>query len=223
MRTLYFLFLSFFYGCLQENVPHAESLFYLMNPPPIFQVNVPDAKACVFTILDASGTRSDSYCFRLKGTDCKLSSLLDLPDTSILQGRKDDLSFLSLNYPVCNSGAGELNSIYSDLVPPTAMIFHRVSGSIGPIVLERVLTANVMSCKALGLGDDAGYIEGSDLKNLMGFTTDLFLQPETSSACRETFDIIPAFRAKLEEIRSGALLWGGFCSRGSGDTSPCSW
>lgn len=223
MKAFRFLFLLLFFGCLRENAPKTESLFYLTNPISSFQVKTSDAKACVVTVLDASGDRSDSYCFRLEGSDCKLSSLLDLPDASTLQGRKDDLSFLSLNYPVCNTGAAGLDSVYEDLLPPTAMIFHRISGATGPILPERVLTANVESCQAIGLGEDALFIEGNYFKDLVGFTADLFLQPETSSACRDTFEITSTFRAKLEAIRDGALSWGGFCSRNSASGLPCSW
>ncbi|RHX78685.1 hypothetical protein DLM76_16785 [Leptospira yasudae] len=222
---------TFQFDCIQESASNPSLQLALIEgqlhvtPKP----EVPTIKACLVSTQIASG--KITTCYELEKDRCNLDFFNNIKTQTTLQNRRDDLTFISINFSNCAAGTAPLFLKYSNLQPPASMLWKDSFGFDGANVESQFQFTNQKSCKELGL-QTAPYIGGGfnrllnseEVSQLDGLEAELSLIPATTPACMNDLNFNPNLIALTQNIKNGSLLRGITCAHQNGSGYPiCPW
>ncbi|EJP02357.1 hypothetical protein LEP1GSC077_3864 [Leptospira interrogans str. C10069] len=232
IRPLYlFIFSILFIFCIQENEsnPSLQLVLVQSQLQVLAKYEIPEIRACLVNTLVFG--KMVTTCYEIEKEFCNLDFFNNIKTPVVLQNRRDDLTFISINFPNCASGTAPLFLKYSNLQTPASMIWKDSFGFDGANVESQFQFTNQNSCKDLKL-ETASFITGGfsrllnsmELSQLDGVEAELALIPATSAACMNDLNLNTGLISLTQGIKSGALLKGISCAYQSGSGfSICPW
>ena len=128
------LVLATFSSCIEQKDANPNAMLALLYPREVVEESytlTKDWNGCMMTFQ--KGTTKLSFCFEVPRESCKPSYFINIPDSQTLQNRKDDLSFLALNFTNCTSYTSSLSNLYDTIQPPASTFIERISSYPGPM------------------------------------------------------------------------------------------
>ncbi|RHX83462.1 LA_1694 family PerA/PerB upregulated protein [Leptospira stimsonii] len=221
----------FLFQCIRENASNPDLLLAIVNQQlqPNASVAVPALKACLVTNQLHSG--KVTTCYETTAESCNLSFFNNIATATTLQNRRDDLTFININFANCTTGATSLFVKYSNLVPPTSMLFKDQLGLNGSNVESQFRFTNQKSCKELGLetsnfvpGNFSRVVNSEELVQLNSLEAELALIPTTTANCFTDLNFNQSLISLTQNIKNGSLQRGITCAYQSGSAFPiCPW
>ncbi|TGM58683.1 LA_1694 family PerA/PerB upregulated protein [Leptospira adleri] len=229
--TFGWLLSIFLFHCIQENASNPNLLLAVVEQQlqPISSVAVPTLKACLVTNQIASG--KVTTCYETTASSCNLNFFNNIATPTILQNRRDDLTFININFANCTTGATPLFVKYSNLVPPTSVLFKDQLGLNGANLESQFQFTNQNSCKELGL-ESSGFVPGNfsrvlnseELYQLNSLEAELALIPATTNNCFTDLNFNQSLINLAQNIKNGSYQRGITCAYQSGSGFPiCPW
>ncbi|WP_025178515.1 LA_1694 family PerA/PerB upregulated protein [Leptospira kirschneri] len=232
IRVLYFcIFSILFIYCIQENEsnPSLQLALVQSQMQVVPKYEIPEIKACLVNTLVLG--RMITTCYEIEREFCNLDFFNNIKTPAILQNRRDDLTFISINFPNCVSGTAPLFLKYSNLQTPASMVWKDSFGFDGANLESQFQFTNQSSCKDLKLETapfvTAGFsrlLNSTELSQLNGVEAELALIPATNAACMNDLNFSADLIFLTQNIKSGILLKGISCAYQSGSGFPiCPW
>ena len=212
--------------CIQKENPGADFVLsqIVVTPPDLYYTS--SQNACVLT----SQANGSSVCFHVQPKNCNLEFFNNIANAAILQNRKDDLTFISINYSSCSSGVSALFGKYNAMTPPASMALQNAAGWNGENLRSEIVLYSGSSCADLGLEKSpfvsasfSRAINDSELASLNSVTIDLAVITATSSQCISDLSIKPEYMSLINGIRNGSLALAITCSSAGGSFPKCPW
>jgi hypothetical protein len=173
--------------------------------------------SCIVSADTSNGRMS--VCFQLKEVDCSLNYFNSLSTPAILQKRKDDLTFISLNYANCASSVATLGGKYNTMTTPASMVlkdFLQINGNSDP---KTISFSSVESCSTVGLfaskyvpGNFSSLLDRIGLLAIDSLESELAIILTTTNACLADLSFQPAFLPTIQSLRDGSIQRGIVCS-----------
>jgi len=206
-------------GCINKNVADDAIMLSVIN-----QLNTSEDfyqsreyNSCVVSADTTNGRLS--VCFQLGEADCSLNFFNTISTDSILQKRKDDLTFISLNYTNCSSSVGTLGAKYNAMSIPASIVLQDYFKINGNIDAKMISFTNVESCGSVGLlvskyvpVNFSSLLDSSGLQSIDGLESELALITTTTNACINDLSFQPAFLPTIQSLRDGSIQRGIVCS-----------
>ena len=168
-------------------------------PTAVYNTNS-NWNGCVFDYREDN--RKLTLCLSIPSESCRLSTLANIIDATTLQNRKDDLTFLSLNYPNCSATAPIMQGIYNSFVPPTSIGLYKHTG---------IITALSNSNTTISFRENCNFIpDANELLNLEELITinrieaELGMFTNISSQCFSDLNTASEVISLVSEIKAGS-------------------
>lgn len=205
--------------CLSENVPNdsllLNSVYQSTFRPIRFESN--DFNACVVSANVTSGRIS--VCFQLSKNSCSLDFFNNISTGEILQKRKDDLSFINLNFTNCTSPGSTLFGKYNAMSPPSSYLLQDYFGLNNANNDPSLTFTSRESCEKIGLLESrylpTNFVRSlaeSELKNINSLEVELSLISSTNNACITDLNFQPEFLPTVQSLRNQEYVRGIACS-----------
>lgn len=222
---------AFLSHCIQENASNPSLQLALIErqlhvvPKP----EVPDVKACLVNTQVAG--RKITTCYELEKERCNLDFFNNIKTQTTLQNRRDDLTFISINFSNCAAGTAPLFLKYSNLQPPVSMLWKDAFGFDGANTESQFQFTNQKTCNGLGLesgpfvsGSFSRLLNGNELSQLNGLEAELALIPQTTATCMNDLNFSAELINLTQNIKNGTFQKGITCSYQTGSGYPiCPW
>ncbi|EMO41162.1 hypothetical protein LEP1GSC186_3026 [Leptospira noguchii serovar Autumnalis str. ZUN142] len=190
---------------------------------------IPEIRACLVNTLVLG--KMITTCYEIEKEFCNLDFFNNIKTPATLQNRRDDLTFISINFPNCASGTAPLFLKYSNLQTPVSMIWKDSFGFDGANLESQFQFTNQTSCKDLKLETPpfvtVGFsrlLNSTELSQLNGVEAELALIPATNAACMNDLNFSVDLIFLTQNIKSGAFLKGISCAYQNGSGFPiCPW
>ena len=209
-------------GCINKNVADDAIMLsvinQLNNSEDFYQSR--EYNSCVVSADTTNGRLS--VCFQLGEADCSLNFFNTISTDSILQKRKDDLTFISLNYTNCSSSVATLGGNYNAMASPASIVlqdYFNINGNTDP---KMISFSSVESCSSVGLFASKyvpvnfySLLDRSGLLGIDSLESELALISSTSNACITDLSFQPAFLPTIQSLRDGSIQRGIVCSHAS--------
>ncbi|WP_425591061.1 hypothetical protein [Leptospira barantonii] len=225
------LICTFLFHCIQENAsnPSLQLALIEVQSQTVPKLEVPEIKACLVSNQIATG--KITTCYELEKDKCNLDFFNNIRTPTTLQNRRDDLNFISINFPSCATGTGPLFTKYFNLQTPASMLWKDAFGFNGANNESQFQFTNQKSCKSLGLessafvtGSFSRLLNGNELSKLDSLEAELALIPATTATCMNDLNFSTELIALTQNIKNGILLRGVTCSFQTGTAYPlCPW
>ncbi|MCL8265766.1 hypothetical protein M9Y82_03690 [Leptospira weilii] len=226
----FWIFIFLFY-CIQENESNPSLQLALVQSQlqTIPRREMPELKACLVNTRIASGTITT--CYEVEKESCNLDFFNNIKTPTILQNRRDDLTFISINFPNCAAGTAPLFVKYSNLQTPASMLWKDSFGFDGANVESQFQFTNQKTCKDLGLetnpfiaGEFSRLLNSQELSRLNSIEAELALIPTTDAACKNDLNFSVSLIDLTQNIKNGTFLRGITCAYQIGSAYPiCPW
>ncbi|MCZ8343406.1 MAG: hypothetical protein O9301_10270 [Leptospira sp.] len=176
-----------------------------------------DLNACVVSATTASGRIS--VCFQLSKSSCSLDFFNNISSDEILQKRKDDLSFINLNFTNCTSPGSTLFGKYNSMRPPASYLLQDYFG-LNSANNDLTLTfTSQESCEKIGLSESKflptnfnRLLTEGELKNINSLEVELSFIASTNNACITDLNFQPEFLPTVQSLRNQEYVRGIACS-----------
>ncbi|WP_042799750.1 LA_1694 family PerA/PerB upregulated protein [Leptospira weilii] len=226
----FWIFIFLFY-CIQENESNPSLQLALVQSQlqTIPRREMPELKACLVNTRITSGTITT--CYEVEKESCNLDFFNNIKTPTILQNRRDDLTFISINFPNCAAGTAPLFVKYSNLQTPASMLWKDSFGFDGANVESQFQFTNQKTCKDLGLetnpfiaGEFSRLLNSQELSRLNSIEAELALIPTTDAACKNDLNFSVSLIDLTQNIKNGTFLRGITCAYQIGSAYPiCPW
>ncbi|TGL18630.1 hypothetical protein EHQ46_12370 [Leptospira yanagawae] len=217
--TLYIFAFSLIAGCIKGNDPNQISLLLplLANNTEKLQSNETNLNGCVLTY--ETGNESISTCFNLNQKDCNVNFFLNISSEQILNKRKNDLSFLNINFSNCSNSGLTLVSKYNCLSVPSSTILNDILNIKNVSELNNLRISNTLSCEhskftleSLTSNSFERLLYKDELLSLNSLEIELSLIQSTTLACLQDLNISNDLINFLSKIKDKKYLTGIPCS-----------
>lgn len=217
--TICILVIKLLVGCIKVNNPNQISLLLpqFANNPNKFQSNDANLSGCILTY--DSGSESVSTCFHLEKEDCNINFFLNISNDQILTKRKNDLSFLNINYSNCSNSGLTLVSKYNSLSVPSSVILKDILNKNNLSELNNLRISNTYSCEyskftleSLTSISFERLLNKDELLSLNSLEIEVSLIPSTTLACMQDLNISNDLINFLSKIKDKKYLTGIPCS-----------
>lgn len=217
--TICILAIKLLVGCIKVNNPNQISLLLpqLTNNPSKFQSNDSNLSGCILTY--DSGNESISTCFHLDKRDCNINFFSNISNEQILTKRKNDLSFLNINYSNCSNSGLTLVSKYNSLSVPSSVILKDILNKNNLSELNNLRISNTYSCEyskftleSLTSNSFERLLNKDELLSLNSLEIELSLIPSTTLECMQDLNISNDLINFLSKIKDKKYLTGIPCS-----------
>lgn len=209
-------------GCIKNNSPNQISLLIpqLVSNTSKYQANDSDLKGCILTY--DSGNESISTCFNIDKKDCNINFFLNISSDQILTKRKNDLSFLNINFSNCSSSGLTLVSKYNSLSIPSSTILKDILNVNNLSELTNLRFTNTHSCEyskftqtPLITNTYSRLLNKEELQSLNSLEIELSLISNTTLACMQDLNISNEIISFLSQIKDKNYVTGIPCSNSS--------
>ncbi|TQE74745.1 LA_1694 family PerA/PerB upregulated protein [Leptospira noguchii] len=232
IKALYFcIFSILFIYCIQESEsdPSLQLALVQSRMQIVPKYEIPEIRACLVNTLVLG--KMITTCYEIEREFCNLDFFNNIKTPATLQNRRDDLTFISINFPNCASGTAPLFLKYSNLQTPVSMIWKDSFGFDGANLESQFQFTNQTSCKDLKLETPpfvtVGFsrlLNSTELSQLNGVEAELALIPATNAACMNDLNFSVDLIFLTQNIKSGAFLKGISCAYQNGSGFPiCPW
>ncbi|MCH1912490.1 hypothetical protein L9Z41_11235 [Leptospira noguchii] len=232
IKALYFcIFSILFIYCIQESEsdPSLQLALVQSRMQIVPKYEIPEIRACLVNTLVLG--KMITTCYEIEKEFCNLDFFNNIKTPATLQNRRDDLTFISINFPNCASGTAPLFLKYSNLQTPVSMIWKDSFGFDGANLESQFQFTNQTSCKDLKLETPpfvtVGFsrlLNSTELSQLNGVEAELALIPATNAACMNDLNFSVDLIFLTQNIKSGAFLKGISCAYQNGSGFPiCPW
>ncbi|WP_036095542.1 LA_1694 family PerA/PerB upregulated protein [Leptospira weilii] len=219
------------FSCIQENASNPSLQLALIEAQlrTVPEWEIPEIRACLVNAQIASGTITT--CYEVEKKSCNLDFFNNIKTPTILQNRRDDLTFISINFPNCTAGSAPLFVKYSNLQTPASLLWKDSFGWNGANIESQFQFTNQRSCKDLGLYASpyiaSGFsrlLNSQELSQLNNIEAELALIPTTSAACMNDLNFSNGLIDLAQNIKNGTFLRGITCAYQTGLGYPiCPW
>lgn len=204
--------------CLAENLPDDTLLLNAVYQSSILpnRYTSKDFNACIVTANTVDGRIS--VCLNLSANSCSLDFLSNIKNNEILQKRKDDLTFININYTNCSTPGSTLFGKYNVMTPPASSLLQdylKLNHSSLTITSKE-------SCEKLGMfaskyvpENFVRILNENELKNTNSMEVELSLIPSTNNACITDLNFQPDFLPIIQSLRNSEFLRAVPCSHTS--------
>lgn len=206
------------YGCIQSKTPDPSSLILNLvgtRAPEILQS--PVLNGCI--VSTDLGNERISMCFQIEKSSCSLGFFNNLTTEAILQKRKNDLTFININYNNCSASATSLFSKYNVASVPSSMIFKDLISKDGPNLNSDFTITSVRSCEESGFLENRfvhsnfeSLLNENELKSLDSVEVELALIATTTEACIDDLNFQEDFLVTLDKFKNHRKAIGIVCS-----------
>ncbi|MGE8720070.1 hypothetical protein ACO2KH_01925 [Leptospira terpstrae] len=217
--TLYIFAIALTAGCIKGNNPNQISLLLpqITNNTNKFQSNDANLNGCILTYDSAN--ESISTCFHLDKKDCNINFFLNISSEQILTKRKNDLSFLNINYSNCSNSGLTLVSKYNSLSVPSSVILKDILNINNLSELNNLRISNTYSCENSKFTQESltsnlfeRLLNKEELLSLNSLEIELSLISNTTLACMQDLNISNDLINFLSKIKDKKYLTGIPCS-----------
>lgn len=208
-------------GCIEKKSANSLPLLSLLKQKepaiPAYSSNK-NWNGCVLDFKD--GEKKYTICILAPPESCNRTMLINLKDGTVLQNRKDDLTFLSLNYPDCATSTPTLFSVYNALNSPASFAL-KIKADLNTINENQFRISFRESCDFISTSLNP--LTHEELSKLNRVETELAVLSSTSSACINSLELSRENLELVNSVRSNAKSLLSICSHSSGSVDLCNW
>lgn len=206
-------------GCIKGNNPSQISLLLpqITNNTNKLQSNEANLNGCILTY--DSGNDTISTCFNLDKKDCNINFFLNISSEQILTKRKNDLSFLNINYSNCSNSGLTLVAKYNSLSVPSSVILKDILNINKLSELNNLRISNTYSCENSKFTDESltsnqfeRLLNKEELLSLNSLEIELSTIPSTTLPCLQDLNISSELQSFISNIKDKKYLTGIPCS-----------
>jgi|JI8StandDraft_1071087.scaffolds.fasta_scaffold29314_2 hypothetical protein len=228
---VYFFISTIFWllGCIKENNQNPGMLLSIMSykSPDFVSLDNPGKReACILTSQNTNP--KISYCFNVDPNNCNLDFFINFPTSSKIQNRKDDLTFVSINYANCNGATQNLFPTYDSLTPPASMIFKLLGNSNGSLLKNNFSIVQNQSCDSLGFPVKnpnlfSRIITEPEIKSLNNLQYEIGMISSSNDNCLVDLSVPQTVIDFLSSIRNNIVQIGYICDDSVSSSRKCPW
>lgn len=213
------------FSCIKSNTPNLKSLLLPQVTSPIEAYPAIGFKleGCILSF--DKGNEKISTCFNLDRKDCNIDFFLNISSEQILTKRKNDLSFLNINFSNCSNSGLALVSKYNSLSIPSSTMLKDILNINNLSELTNLRFSNTYSCEISNftqpplIGNTyVRLLSKEELLSLNSLEMELSLFSNTTVSCMQDLNISNEIMNFLSQIKDKKYLTGIPCSDSSTST-----
>lgn len=223
------LLLIFLNQCIKENNQNPTLLLIVLGNKPegiIAWTPSTQKSACLLTAQNV--TPKVTYCFNVSPANCGVDFFKNFPSQASIQNRKDDMTFISINYGNCNGATQNLFPTYDSLSPPASMIFKFLGNSNGSLKNSDFSIVHNQSCDTLGLTainstKFSRILTEAKLVSLNNLQSEIGMISSSNNSCLLDLSVSQTSIDFLSAIRNNIFQLGYICDNSVTSTRKCPW